>query len=200
MQNFYELLRLHQSASASMISDAFRSLDARAATEDDKRKLKEAFEVLSDSGRRADYDRMLDSKVAGEMARLKEKMAESPELLEQPKVSAAVAPDGEGRTYRDLLLPQVGKDIGINVEHPEKYTNARLRAVQRDYFSVDGSNGVVHIPYHQIMKILEIPTAGGYGSGVSFALSTRVVVEIFHLVIFKNKGGLMVGGMFSMDT
>ena len=196
VQNLYELLRLSQTASVSMISDAYQSLNSRAATDEERRKLLEAFEVLTDGERRADYDQMLHSVVAEEMATLKENIAKNPELYEEPRLLKTNSPPSGGGMYRDLLLPHVGKGIGINRDQADKFLNARLFGAQNEYFTVEGGAGVVHVPYQKIMQILEVPTGGSNRTAVSFALSTSLIVEIYHLIIYKSKGGFMVGGTF----
>lgn len=47
------------------------------------------------------------------------------------------------------------------------------------------------------MRILEVPIGGIRKATVSFSLSTRLIVEIYHLIIYKSKGRVHGLGIIS---
>jgi len=85
---------------------------------------------------------------------------------------------------KKILLPYLGKTIGINFERAFKIEAAELCAVEEQYFSiVDGNKGYTHsFPYNGVVQIIENPEGIEIGGLFTHKENFPVVVKVGHLV------------------
>lgn len=95
----------------------------------------------------------------------------------------------------DLLGPYLGQRIGINTTKAWELEEAELVGIQRDFFSVRCDGLYHHIPYGQVLRVVEAAT-GTVATGMFGNTRYAVVVTVFDLVI--PKGSVSVGMGFPL--
>lgn len=127
--------------------------------------------------------------------------AEAAQALEAREVAALklrlrdeVMQQGTGG-IKDLLSPYVGERIGINTTKAWELDAAELVGIQRDFFSVRCDGLTHHIPYGQVLRVVEA-VKGPVTTGMFGNNRYAVVVTVFDLVI--QKGSVGVGMSFPL--
>lgn len=85
---------------------------------------------------------------------------------------------------KDILLPYLGKTVGINYERAFKIEAAKLTAVTDTYFSiVDSEKSYTHsFPYYGVVQVIENPDGIEIGGLFSHKENFPVVIKVGHLV------------------
>ncbi len=85
---------------------------------------------------------------------------------------------------KELLEPYVGQSIGTNVVRPNHIEPANLVTVGNDYFSLkpEGADEVYHIPFGNIVKIIENPDGITIKEMFHRRHSFQLVVKVGHVV------------------
>lgn len=96
---------------------------------------------------------------------------------------------------RDLLRPYVGHRIGINITKAWEPEPAELIGIQEEFFSVRCDNLNHHVPYRQILRVVEA-VSGPVTTGTFGNQHYSIVITVFDLVI--PKGAVGVGISFPL--
>jgi hypothetical protein len=91
-----------------------------------------------------------------------------------------------------LLSRYIGTDVGINYSEPKEFSSANLLNVTDDFISiyVSEKNVTITYPLQQIVNIVEAD--GGVSTGVFFKKRYTVIIEVFHLVVYKGAVGFSI--------
>jgi hypothetical protein len=92
---------------------------------------------------------------------------------------------------RTFLTQFLGSEVGMNVRDPSKVVSTTLRSVQADHFAVEYDGLLVRTPYSQIIRVSS-PVGGGALKAGIFGGSYNLVIEVFHLIIYKGSVGVGV--------
>lgn len=95
-------------------------------------------------------------------------------------------------SYKAVLDRYLLADIGMNLAAPDKLVKVNLLDAQIDHFSVCHENLISRIPYGQIIRVTE-PKLGAVISTGLFAREFQLIVEVFHLVVYKGAVGFSWG-------
>ena len=95
----------------------------------------------------------------------------------------------------DLLSPYMSQRIGINTTKAWELEEAEIIGIQRDFFSVRCNGLNHHIPYSQVLRVVEA-ASGKVETGILGNTRYSVVITVFDLVI--PKGSVGVGMSFPL--
>lgn len=86
--------------------------------------------------------------------------------------------------------------IGVNYRNPEKYEAVILVAVSEDHFTIQEINDglLYHFPFRAVLAVVEPQPGDSVSTGAIFSKHYRLVVQVFHMVIYK--GAIGVGYEF----
>lgn len=229
MTNLYTILRVSSNVGQGVIEEAFNALIKKTADTEMQKQLYKAFDILGNPEKRKEYDKELVTEELGRKAILLKQQQEEKEAQQklqfeqereekqreaenlefkiktelEERLQKEVMINERRSTYsgnfQDLLLPYIGKSVGINVDRPDKLMQCELISANRDFFSVRTYDGRrISIPYKQVLKTIESETGDTLSTGILFGFSADLFIEIFHMVIYK--GAIGMGFSFPMDS
>ena len=189
MTTFYEILRVEQNVSSVMLKDAYQSLLQKIKDQNLLNQIEEAYFVLGNADKRAMYDQELHLVTLENAAKLREE-AKAASLISDNVITQTNS-EKNSMSYKDLLLPFIGKWAGVNIDNPTKLQHAKLIGVETDFFTVKYNSILYHYPYNQILKITTTVNGSNITNGIIVGIEAALFIEVFHLVVYK--GATMFG-------
>jgi hypothetical protein len=92
---------------------------------------------------------------------------------------------------RSVLASHTGSAIGMNLKDPVKVSEVTLVDVQADHFAVESEGVLVRTPYAQVLRATEA-VQGSKVKPSAFGRSYDLVLEVFHMVVYKGAVGVGV--------
>lgn len=139
---------------------------------------------------RAISDAALVTKEAANAAELEARRAAA--QVRQDAAQHVMVQGQQGRLdFRQVFAPHAGTNIGMNVKDPSRFDGVVLVSVQVDHFVVSSEDLLVRTPYSQILRVTEAAGTGGV-KATTFGRPYSVIVEVFHLVVYKGAVGLSI--------
>jgi hypothetical protein len=86
---------------------------------------------------------------------------------------------------KELLVPYIGKEVGMNAERPFHLDTYKIEAVADSYFTVshEKNSNRIHIPFHNIVRIIQDEIEGIHVGGIfQQKRDFQMVIKIGHIV------------------
>lgn len=196
MIDYYKALRISSGASQSLIIEAYQSLKKKIFDENGLMALEEAYLVLGNPEKRAEYDEIYKGAQAKilkvDLDQEQKKQYQIQQYTSNQKKEFQEYIDQGKSTFGELIFPYIGHNIAINIVKPNKLVAARVLSVGKEFFTVNWQGMSAHIPYNQILRVFEASQGEMISTVPIIGVKAKLVVSLFDLVIYSGFIGFSV--------